>query len=171
MILLTFLLQTIRIAIPYLLAAAGGVMSERVGIIALGLEGMMLAGAFGAALGSYYGGSPWIGLAGALAAGAMVTAVLAVATLRFKANQVVVGIAINLLVVAATRFYLRRIFDSASNFDAISLRIGFLPFSLEFLQLRQQLLSDRRALQAFDDVALHRDGVFTPLAPHHTWLP
>ena len=115
MILLTFLLQTIRIAIPYLLAAAGGVMSERVGIIALGLEGMMLAGAFGAALGSYYGGSPWIGLAGALAAGAMVTAVLAVATLHYKANQVVVGVAINLLVVAATRFYLRRIFDSASN--------------------------------------------------------
>jgi simple sugar transport system permease protein len=113
--LLTFLLQTIRIAIPYLLAAAGGVMSERVGIIALGLEGMMLAGAFGAALGSYYGGNAWAGLAGALVAGAMVTAVLAVATLRFKANQVVVGVAINLLVVAATRFYLRRIFDSASN--------------------------------------------------------
>ena len=66
MILLTFLLQTIRIAIPYLLAAAGGVMSERVGIIALGLEGMMLAGAFGAALGSYYGGNAWAGLAGAL---------------------------------------------------------------------------------------------------------
>ena len=115
MILLTFLLQTIRIAIPYLLAAAGGVMSERVGINALGLEGMMLAGAFGAALGSYYGGNPWAGLAGALVAGAMVTAVLAVATLRYKANQVVVGVAINLLVVAATRFYLRRIFDSASN--------------------------------------------------------
>jgi len=115
MMVLTFLLQTIRIAIPYLLAAAGGVMSERVGIIALGLEGMMLAGAFGAALGSYYGGSPWIGLAGALVAGAMVTAVLSVATLRYKANQVVVGVAINLLVVAATRFYLRRIFDSASN--------------------------------------------------------
>jgi len=115
MILLTFLLQTIRIAIPYLLAAAGGVMSERVGVIALGLEGMMLAGAFGAALGSYYGGNPWAGLVGALVAGAMVTAVLAVATLRYKANQVVVGVAINLLVVAATRFYLRRIFDSASN--------------------------------------------------------
>ena len=115
MILITFLLQTIRIAIPYLLAAAGGVMSERVGIIALGLEGMMLAGAFGAALGSYYGGNAWVGLAGALVAGAMVTAVLAVATLRYKANQVVVGVAINLLVVAVTRFYLRRIFDSASN--------------------------------------------------------
>lgn len=115
MILLTFLLQTLRIAIPYLLAAAGGVMSERVGIIALGLEGMMLAGAFGAALGSYYGGNAWAGLAGALVAGAMVTAVLAVATLRYRANQVVVGVAINLLVVAVTRFFLRRIFDSASN--------------------------------------------------------
>lgn len=115
MMALAFLLQTIRIAIPYLLAAAGGVMSERVGVIALGLEGMMLAGAFGAALGSYYGGNAWFGLVGALVGGAVVTAVLAVATLRYKANQVVVGVAINLLVVAATRFYLRRIFDSASN--------------------------------------------------------
>lgn len=110
-----FLLQTIRIAIPYLLAAAGGVMSERVGVIALGLEGLMLSGAFGAALGSYYGGSPWIGLAGALVAGLLMTGILAAATLRFRANQVVVGIAVNLLAVAATRFFLRLVFDSASN--------------------------------------------------------
>lgn len=110
-----FLLQTIRISIPYLLAAAGGVMSERVGVIALGLEGLMLSGAFGAALGSYYGGSPWVGLLGALVAGLVMTSVLAVATLRFKANQVVVGVAMNLLVVAATRFFLRLVFDSASN--------------------------------------------------------
>ncbi|MCC6431783.1 MAG: ABC transporter permease [Gemmatimonadaceae bacterium] len=112
---IAFLLQTIRIAIPYLLAAAGGVMSERVGIIALGLEGLMLSGAFGAAMGSYYGGSPWIGLLGALAAGLVMTGVLAIATLRFKANQVVVGVALNLLVVAVTRFFLRLVFDSASN--------------------------------------------------------
>lgn len=115
MMALAFLLQTLRIAVPYLLAAAGGVMSERVGVIALGLEGLMLAGAFGAALGSYYGGNAWAGLAGAIVCGSLVTAVLAVSTLRFKANQVVVGVAINLLVVASTRFYLRRIFDSASN--------------------------------------------------------
>ncbi len=112
---LAFLLQTIRISIPYLLAAAGGVMSERVGVIALGLEGLMLSGAFGAAMGSYYGGSPWMGLLGALAAGLVMTSILAIATLRFKANQVVVGVAINLLVVATTRFFLRLVFDSASN--------------------------------------------------------
>lgn len=115
MIALLFALQTIRIAIPYLLAAAGGVMSERVGVIALGLEGLMLSGAFGAALGSYYGGNAWVGLLGALVAGLVMTSVLAVATLRFKANQVVVGVALNLLVVAATRFFLRLVFDSASN--------------------------------------------------------
>lgn len=112
---LAFLLQTLRISIPYLLAAAGGVMSERVGIIALGLEGMMLSGAFGAALGSYYGGSPYMGILGALVAGLIITSILAVSTLRFKANQVVVGVAINLLAVGVTRFFLRLTFDSASN--------------------------------------------------------
>jgi simple sugar transport system permease protein len=54
-------------------------------------------------------------LLGALVAGLIMTSVLAVATLRFKANQVVVGVALNLLVVAATRFFLRLVFDSASN--------------------------------------------------------
>jgi simple sugar transport system permease protein len=115
MIALTILLQVVRIAIPYLLAAAGGVMSERVGVIALGLEGLLLSGAFGAALGSYYGGSAWAGLVGALVAGSIVTTLLAIATLRFRANQVVVGVAINLIVVAATRFFLRLVFDSSSN--------------------------------------------------------
>lgn len=112
---LAFLLQTIRISIPYLLAAAGGVMSERVGVIALYLEGLLLSGAFGAAIAAHYSGSAWIGLLGAIGMGLVTTSILAVATLRFKANQVVVGVAINLLVVGATRFFLRLAFDSASN--------------------------------------------------------
>ena len=115
MMILAFLFQTIRISVPYLLASAGGVMSERVGIIALGLEGMMLSGAFGAALGAYYGGNAWFGILGALAAGAVITGILAVAVLRFKADQVVSGVAINLLAIGATRFFLRLTFDSASN--------------------------------------------------------
>ncbi len=115
MILIAFLLQTIRISVPYLLAAGGGLVSERVGVIALGLEGMMLSGAFGAVLGSYYGGSAWIGLLCAVVAGVLTASLLALCTLRFRADQVVVGIAINLLVVGATRFFLRLAFDSASN--------------------------------------------------------
>lgn len=115
MMVLAFILQAIRIAVPYLLAAAGGVMSERVGIIALGLEGLMLSGAFGAALGSYYGNSAWAGLLGALLGGALITTILAISTIRYRANQVVVGVAINLIVAASTRYFLRLVFDSSSN--------------------------------------------------------
>lgn len=115
MIALAFLAQALRIAVPYFFAAAGGVLSERVGVIALSLEGYMLTGAFCTALGSYYSGSPWIGLLCGMAGGALAAALLALATVRFKADNVVSGIAINLLAAGATRFFLRLAFDSSSN--------------------------------------------------------
>lgn len=115
MIFLAFLAQTLRIAIPYLLAAAGGVMSERSGLIGLTLEGYMLGGAFCAALGAYAGGSPWVGVLAAVAGGALLAWLYAVSSIRYKADQVVVGIAINLLAIGLTRFFLRLVFDSSSN--------------------------------------------------------
>jgi simple sugar transport system permease protein len=115
MIWLAFLAQTLRIATPYLFAAAGGVLSERAGIIALSLEGFMLSGAFGAVIGSYLTGSPAIGVLCGIAGGALVALIYAVAAVRFRADQVVVGIAINLLVIGATRLFLRFAFDSSSN--------------------------------------------------------
>jgi simple sugar transport system permease protein len=120
MILLVFLAQTLRIAIPYLFAASGGVISERSGLIALGLEGYMLGGAFCGALASYYSGSPWVGLLGAAAGGMVLALLYAVTAIRFRADQVVVGIAINLLVIGATRFFLRLAFHSSSNSPRIS---------------------------------------------------
>ena len=115
MILLAFLAQTLRIAIPYLFAASGGVISERAGLIGLGLEGYMLSGAFCGAVASYYSGSPWIGLLGAMAGGVAMALLYAVTAIRFRADQVVVGIAINLLVIGLTRFFLRLAFHSSSN--------------------------------------------------------
>jgi general nucleoside transport system permease protein len=115
MILLAFLAQTLRIAIPYLFAASGGVISERSGLIALGLEGYMLGGAFCGAVASYYSGSPWVGLLGAMGGGAVLALVYAVTAIRFRADQVVVGIAVNLLVTGATRFFLRLAFHSSAN--------------------------------------------------------
>ena len=115
MIFLAFLAQTLRIAVPYLLAAAGGVMSERSGLIGLTLEGYMLGGAFCAALGAYFGGSPWMGVIAAVAGGAALAWLYAVSSIRYKADQVVVGIAINLLAIGLTRFFLRLVFDSSSN--------------------------------------------------------
>jgi general nucleoside transport system permease protein len=120
MILVVFLAQTLRIAIPYLFAASGGVMSERSGLIALGLEGYMLGGAFCGALASYYSGSPWVGLLGAAAGGTVLALLYAVTAIRFRADQVVVGIAINLLVIGATRFFLRLAFHSSANSPRIA---------------------------------------------------
>jgi len=115
MIVIAFLAQTLRIAIPYLFAASGGVISERSGLIGLGLEGYMLSGAFCGAVASYYSGNPWVGLLGAMAGGVAMALLYAVTAIRFRADQVVVGIAINLLVIGLTRFFLRLAFHSSSN--------------------------------------------------------
>ena len=115
MTVLAFLSQTIRIAMPYLFASAGGVLSERAGLIGLGLEGYMLSGAFCAALGSYFTGSPWAGLGAGVVGGALLALLYGLCSIRYKADQVVVGVAINLLAIGLTRFFLRFTFGSSSN--------------------------------------------------------
>jgi general nucleoside transport system permease protein len=112
---LQFLGQTLRIAVPYLFAAQGGVIAERAGIISLTLEGFMLGGAFTGALGSYYTGSAWMGLGLGIVGGLAFGALHAIATVRFRANHVVVGIAINLFAIGITRVILKLLFDSTSN--------------------------------------------------------
>lgn len=110
-----FVAQTIRIAIPYLFAASGGVVAERAGVVSLTLEGFMLTGAFAATLGSYYSGSPWIGVLCGIGGGLLFGLLHAVASIRYRADQIVTGIAINLLAVGLTRFFLLMAFDSSSN--------------------------------------------------------
>ncbi len=117
-----FLSQTIRIAIPYLFAAAGGTIAERSGIISLTLEGFLLTGAFGAALGSYYSGNPWVGVACGMSAGLIFGLVHGIATIRYQADQVVSGIAINILAIGVTRYFLHLAFGSSSNSPRI---LGF----------------------------------------------
>jgi len=117
---LALLLQTVRIAVPYLFAAAGGVLAERAGVISLTLEGFMLGGAFGAVVGEYYLGGPWLGIGVGIAFGLALAAIHAVSSLRFRADQVIVGIAINLLIVGLTRFFLRLAFGSSSNSPRIA---------------------------------------------------
>jgi ABC-type uncharacterized transport system permease subunit len=112
---LLFLAQTVRIAVPYLFAAAGGAIAERAGVVSLTLEGFMLGGAFGAVLGAHYTGSAWLGLVSGVMAGLLLGSIHAVASIRFKADQVVVGVAINLFAVGITRFFLQLAFGSSSN--------------------------------------------------------
>jgi len=115
MIAFLFLIQTLRIAIPYLFAAMGGVISEKAGLIALSLEGYMLAGAFCAALGAYYTDSAWLGVLAGMGGGMVMALIYAIATVKFRADQVVIGIAVNLMAIGATRFFLRLAFDTAAN--------------------------------------------------------
>ena len=94
---LSLVFSTIRLATPLVWAAIGGLYSERSGVINIALEGLMLAGAFTAAAVTFYTHSPWIGLGGAMGASAFFACVLAVACIRFKANEVVAGTGINIL--------------------------------------------------------------------------
>ncbi len=125
MSLLHFFGQTLRIATPYLFAAAGGALAERAGVVSLTLEGFMLGGAFGAAIGAWLGGGAWFGILGGLAVGLLLGGLHALGSIRFGADQIVSGVAINLLVVGATRFALQLAFDSSSNSPRIAGFDGF----------------------------------------------
>lgn len=111
----SFLTQMIRIAIPYLFAASGGVVAERAGIVSLTLEGFMLSGAFAAVLGVNYTGNPWVGVLTGIFGGLIFALIHAIATIRYRADQIVVGVAINLMAIGVTRFFLKLFFDSSSN--------------------------------------------------------
>ncbi|NTU54503.1 MAG: ABC transporter permease [Chlorobiaceae bacterium] len=110
-----FILQVLRISVPYLLTSVGAVFSERGGVINLALEGLMLAGAFGAAFGQHLTGSAWWGVACALLLGLLMASLHAFVTVTLKADQIVSGIAINILVMGATRFGLTLLFGSSMN--------------------------------------------------------
>src|SRR5438876_11889380 len=93
----TLIASTIRLSTPLILAALGGLYSERGGVINIALEGMMLAGAFTAAVVTVFTHSPWVGVLAAVGAGMLVAAVHGLATISYRADQVVSGTAINIL--------------------------------------------------------------------------
>src|SRR5256714_11105878 len=95
----SLLFRTIRWSTPLVLAVIGGLYSERSGVINIALEGLMLAGAFTAASVTYYAHSPWVGLGAAIVAGALVALIIALACIRFKADQVVTGTGINIMFI------------------------------------------------------------------------
>lgn len=96
--------QTILISIPLVLAALGGVCSERAGVVNIALEGVLLVGAFAAAVTAHASGSALIGVAGGVVAGVITSMLHALLTVGAGANQIISGLAINLLVAGATDY-------------------------------------------------------------------
>ena len=114
-----FLLQVLRIWVPYGLTSVGATFSERGGVINLALEGLILAGAFGAAVGQHLTGSAAIGIVAGILCGLCVALLHSFITITLKADQIVSGIALNILVMGATRFGLKMLFGSSMNSDRI----------------------------------------------------
>ena len=115
--------STIRVSTPLVLAALGGLFSERSGVINIALEGKMLAGAFTAAAVTYAAdtrlgmgtASPWVGLLSGMIAGLFIAAIYAVSCIKFKADQVVSGAAINILMLGIPGFLSGALFLSSGS--------------------------------------------------------
>jgi simple sugar transport system permease protein len=117
--LLILLLSTIRTATPLIFAALGGLFSGRAGVINIALEGLMLAGAFTAAVVTYELQNPYIGFLSGLIAGAALALVYAIAVIKFEADQVVTGFAVSLLMIGLPAVISAAIYDSAGSTEQI----------------------------------------------------
>lgn len=126
----SILAATIRMATPLGYAAIAGAISERSGITALGLEGMMLIGAFFGALGSWLTNSAWLGLIFAIVGGGLVGLVHAVFCIKFKSNQVVTGVGINMLGAGLTTVLLQAIWNNKSKSPSVA---GFLDIKIPLI--------------------------------------
>lgn len=102
--------STLAMAVPLALPAVGGTFSERTGVTNIAMEGIMLIGAFFGVAFSAWTGSPWLGLLGALVMGAVISAIFAWAAIRLSADQIVLGMAINIFAAGLTAFLLDEVF-------------------------------------------------------------
>jgi general nucleoside transport system permease protein len=126
--------STIRISAPLLLACLAGLWSERSGVVDIGLEGKLLAGAFAAAIIAFESGSAWLGLFGAIVTCFALGLLHGYGSITQRGNQIVIGVAINMLVlgianVMANAWYGSRqtpSLDGAARFSQIQL-----PFAAE----------------------------------------
>lgn len=130
---LEVLLQTtLRNLPPVLLAGLGGMLANRVGVLNLGLEGMMLMGSFVGVIVSFYTHSALLAILAAGLSGAVLGIIFSVLTLRFRANATVVGVSINMLALGLTTYLLSVMFGVRGSFSDTS--IAAIPkVNLDFL--------------------------------------
>ena len=110
-----FLVQTLRISVPYALPALGATFSERGGVVNIALEGILLIGAFATTVGTFYTNDPLIGILCGISAGLLTALLHSIISVILKADQIISGIAINLFAIGITKFSCQLIFNSSSN--------------------------------------------------------
>lgn len=117
--------STLRVSTPLLFAALGGVVSERSGVTNIALEGMMLIGAISAAMVTHACGSAYLGTAGAAAAGVLLAALYALFVVEFRADQIVAGMAINMLALGVSPFLSKIFYGTTTSTPSIPIEIRF----------------------------------------------
>ncbi|QIR40170.1 ABC transporter permease [Tolypothrix sp. PCC 7910] len=110
-----YLVATVRLAVPLGFAALGGLYSERSGVLNIALEGMLLTGAFTSAIATFYSGNPWLGVIAAVIAGALVGLLHAFLCVTLRVDQLVSGLAINLVAAGLTSFLGRLVFGGSTQ--------------------------------------------------------
>ncbi len=106
---------TVLYSTPLILAGLGGLYSERSGVVNIALEGLMTIGAFTAAVVTIFTGNAWIGLIAAVVAGMILALPHAIASITFKADQVVSGVAINFLALGLSVYLVKWLYDGAAQ--------------------------------------------------------
>lgn len=109
--------SALRMATPLALAAIGGTICERSGVVNIALEGMMLTGAFFATAATLATGSPWLGVLAAIVSGLLVAAIHAFVSIDLRADQTVSGTAINILALGITGFAMERLYGHPGTTD------------------------------------------------------
>lgn len=114
--------SVLRSSAPILLAAIGGLICGRAGVFNIALEGFMLVGAFAAVAVAFFSGSPLVGVAGAVAAAVIAAGLLAYVHIGLHGDEIVLGVAVNLLAVGTTGFLLHQLLGTSGSFRHSSLR-------------------------------------------------
>ncbi|MCY6483149.1 ABC transporter permease [Clostridium aestuarii] len=118
-IIIPLIAATLRMAAPLIFAGLGGVFSEKSGVVNIGLEGMMIVGAFFAVFGSFITGSPIMGILFAMIAGGAMAAIHAFLSIHLRADQIISGTAINLFSTALASFLIGPIFKTGGQTDVV----------------------------------------------------
>lgn len=108
----SILIATLRLTVPIILMSIGNQYCERAGVMNLGAEGMMVAGAFGAVLGTYYTGNAWLGVLFGMLGGMVISTIHSVNTVEFGGNQNLSGLGLNTLAAGLASFFCRQLFGS-----------------------------------------------------------
>lgn len=130
--LLQVLDSTMRLATPLLLACLAGLFSERAGIFDIGLEGKMLAAAFLSAAIAYTSGSAWLGLLAGIGASLVLSGIHGLASITFRGNQLISGVAVNFLAAGLTVVVAQSWFGQGGRTPQLQGAARFDPITLPF---------------------------------------